>query len=115
MFLVELSPGKEAIYGTVAEFVEAIRRGEVGWHARVYHRAKDTWVSVTMHPLFQKVAGERPTRKEWTFLPGQTHDEPPVEAEAPTETPAANSADAKKGGARSWRRVLGGLLGSRGG
>lgn len=85
MYLVELTSGKEAIYRSLDEFGDAIRRGEVTAQSRIYHRAASTWISVTFHPQFRRVSGEQADRAEqadqrdqfaqplplrdWTFLP----------------------------------------------
>ena len=119
MYLIELNPGKEAIYGSQTDFAEAIRRGEVGWEARIYHRARSTWIPVALHPHFKQVAGtlsagsRRPApRAQWTFLPpepGQAGSASPA-TPAPEADQAAGSqaAATRTTGAKGWRRVLGG-------
>lgn len=64
MYLVELTSGKEAIYRSLDEFGDAIRRGEVTAQSRIYHRAASTWISVTFHPQFRRVSGEQADRAE---------------------------------------------------
>jgi hypothetical protein len=126
MYLVELTPGKEATYGTLADFTDAIRRGEVGWQARVYHRGKSMWIPVSLHPHFRKFAGNRPAdqalapRGHWTFLPALPGERPSASGQAPG-TPAesgptsgSQATSTKAARAPSWRRVLGGLIGPRG-
>src|SRR4051794_23464220 len=53
MYLVELKPGTEAIYSSVAELTEAVRRGEVTPAAKVFHRARSEWAPITAHPKFR--------------------------------------------------------------
>jgi len=53
MYLIELRPGTEQFYKTPDEFAAAIRYGEIGAGARIYHRARRRWVSVTLHPHFK--------------------------------------------------------------
>jgi hypothetical protein len=125
MYLVELQPGQEAVYGTLTDFVDAVRRGEVGWEARIYHRAKSTWIPVALHPHFKKVAGERPAdpprpapRRQWTFLRTDSGEEDPAATPAATTSRSAPASDSKASGtkppsARSWRKVFGGLIGPR--
>jgi hypothetical protein len=123
MYLVELQPGQEAVYGTLTDFIDAVRRGEIGWHSRIYHRAKSTWIPVALHPHFRKVAGERPAdpprpapRRQWTFLRVDPDEDDP----APTPAAAASSPEPASGpeasrtrspAGRSWRKVFGGLIG----
>ena len=122
MYLVELNPGKEATYGTLTDFTDAIRRGEIGWQARIYHQAKSMWIPVTLHPHFRKFAGKGPAdprwapRAQWTFLPAEPAKEIPLSAPAKT-TPGADGPMAgseasltKVTKPRNWPRVLGGLF-----
>ena len=55
MYLVELKPGIETIYGSVAELTEAVRRGEVTEAAKVFHRARSEWAPITAHPKFREI------------------------------------------------------------
>ena len=74
MYLVELKPGMETIYSSVAELTEAVRKGEVTESARVFHRARSQWVPITAHPKFQEIVASltsAPLRKQWTFLPAK--------------------------------------------
>jgi hypothetical protein len=98
MFLVEIEAGREALYDSVNALAGAIRRGEVGARSRIFHRASSSWISITLHPEFKKVAAERASeplpplaRTQWTFFgaepKGREIDETPVkksEAKPPT-------------------------------
>jgi hypothetical protein len=97
MYLVELQPGTEVLYHSVAELTAAIRSGDVGSQSWIYHRASSTWVPITVHPEYKKVTGlpgsvELPplTRKRWTFFNAEGVDAPVV---APRK--AAPSSQAK--------------------
>jgi hypothetical protein len=73
MYLVELEPGREQLYQSVEALASAIRRGEVGPEARIYHRASSTWLSITVHPAYKKIATPQatpspPARRRWTFF-----------------------------------------------
>jgi hypothetical protein len=77
MYLVELQPGTEVLYHTVAELTAAIRSGDVGSQSWIYHRASSTWVPITVHPEYKRVTGQHAivtadlpplTRKRWTFF-----------------------------------------------
>lgn len=83
MFVVEPGPGKNNGYSSARELGAAIRRGEVGPQARIYHRSTDRWLPITVHPEFRKVAAERERQgaidlrgRRWTFLPGSPSEEP---------------------------------------
>jgi hypothetical protein len=121
MYLIELKPGKEAVYGTLADFVEAVRRGEIGWQARIYHRAKSMWVPVTVHPHFRKLAASRAApppsplpRAHWTFLPPEPGQETPAHAATADDgdEPLSDAASPDRPKSRSWSSVLGGLMGA---
>ena len=121
MYLVELKPGLEAIYTTLPDFVDAIRRGEIGSGSRIYHRTKSEWAPITVHPAFRRVTAEAeaarpasPLRNQWTFLPAAPPEDAPV-AEPPVHgPPGSGGRPVATGRARRWRGVFGGLLGRRG-
>ena len=82
MFVVEPGSGKNKGYSSARELGAAIRRGELGPRARIYHRATDRWLPITVHPEYRKVAAERERlgalemqSRHWTFLPGSAPDE----------------------------------------
>jgi hypothetical protein len=75
MFLVEAGSGMNKGYATASELGAAIRRGELGPQARIYHRATDRWLPLTVHPEYRKAAAEREERsgrelrgRQWTFM-----------------------------------------------
>lgn len=129
MYLVELQPGTEVLYHTVAELTAAIRRGDVGSQSWIYHRASSTWVPITVHPEYKKVTGETEPlalpplrRKRWTFFNAEGIDEPvalalPAEATAVENRPQPAPAPVPGGeklnflqlvrGAMRWLRLPG--------
>jgi hypothetical protein len=75
MYLVEIETGREALYDSVKALAAAIRRGEVGPQARIFHRTSSSWISITLHPEFRKAAAARAreslpplARTQWTFF-----------------------------------------------
>jgi hypothetical protein len=128
MYLVELQPGTEVLYHSVAELTAAIRSGDVGSQSWIYHRASSTWVPITVHPEYKK-ASEQPAtvelpplrRKRWTFFNAEGVDEALVAVHPVEVTPAmsqtkpapARVPEAKPGfrrlmrGAMRWLRVPG--------
>jgi len=89
MFLVEIEAGREVLYHSVDALAEAIRRGEVGRRARIFHRASSSWISITLHPEFRKAVAARDSeplpplaRTQWTFFgtepKGREIDETPA-------------------------------------
>ena len=117
MYLVELKSGKQEVYRSVDEFTAAIRRSEVSSQCRIYHRASSMWIPVNLHPQFRKVAAERAAespppllRTEWTFYRANTTEEP-APREAAGEQASADSTATRTTPARSWRSMLGGLIG----
>jgi hypothetical protein len=118
MYLVELTSGKEAVYHSVDEFTAAIRRSEVSSQSRIYHRASSRWIPVTLHPQFRKVVAERAAeplppllRTQWTFYRADTAEEEPGPHEAAGEQASADATATRTTPARSWRSMLGGLIG----
>jgi hypothetical protein len=123
MYLVELQPGTEVLYHTVAELTAAIRSGDVGSQSWIYHRASSTWVPITVHPEYKRVSGEHGPlklpplrRKRWTFFNAEGVDEPaavarPVEKSLAGAKPALIPEAEKPGfrqllkGAMRWLRV----------
>ena len=78
MFVVEPGSGKNKGYASANELGAAIRRGELGPQARIYHRTTDRWLPITVHPEYRRVAAEQERRslthlhsRRWTFLPHQ--------------------------------------------
>jgi hypothetical protein len=125
MYIVELRPGKEELYRTVDELTAAIRRGDVTWQSRIYHQAALRWISITLHPHFRKIAGERRAdppqrlpRAEWTFLRAEapperlTSELARQKAQRVGRSSRASGTVSESKTNRSWRRVLfGGLIG----
>ena len=75
MFVVEPGSGKNKGFATARELGAAIRRGELGPEARIYHRATDRWLPITVHPEYRRAAAEREAssarelqQRQWTFL-----------------------------------------------
>ena len=114
MFLVELKSGKEEVYRSVDDFTAAIRRGEVSAQSRIYHRAASMWIPVTLHPHFRRVAAERSAdppplpRAQWTFLQAEPTQESAADQE---DKPDGDTTATQTRPARSWRSMLGGLMG----
>jgi hypothetical protein len=125
MYLVELQPGTEVLYRTVAELTAAIRCGDVGSQSWIYHRASSTWVPITVHPEYKRVSGEHGPldlpplkRKRWTFFNAEGIDEAVATARSvqpnPAEPAPAPIPQAEKPGfgqlvrgAMRWLRVPG--------
>lgn len=102
MYLVEIESGREALYDSVNALAAAVRRGEVGPQARIFHRTTSRWISITLHPVFKKAAAARDSeplpplaRSQWTFFgtepKGREIDEPPVTNRDPAQTTAKTS------------------------
>ena len=73
--VVEPGTGKSRGYANAHELGAAIRRGELGPQARIYHRATDRWLPITVHPEYRRAAAEREEmgaltlqQRQWTFL-----------------------------------------------
>jgi len=111
MYLVDLGFGKETLFRSTTELGEAIRRGVVGEQCRIYHRARATWLPITVHPAFRRLAGEQvgesatvAGRRQWTFMPTDESEAGPAPQAA---KPAPQEVMVMPPPARSWRQSLG--------
>jgi hypothetical protein len=107
MYLVELRPGKEALYRTGDELALAIRDGDVDARSRIYHRATAKWISITLHPQYKAiVAGQsdepiaRPARKAWGLFPAGLTGKP-------AEMSSSEAAPANGSVRHRWKRPIG--------
>ena len=86
MFLVEPASGRRCSYRSAGALGEAIRRGEVGPEARIFHKTTQRWLPISVHPEYRKVESDREALNsqwrewEWTFLARRPiyRPEPPV-------------------------------------
>jgi|SRR5215218_272963 hypothetical protein len=81
MFLVEPVSGQRRHYPSARALGYAIRRGELGPAARIFHEGSERWLPITVHPEYRKAeieweaANARALRgRRWTFLAGQGPD-----------------------------------------
>ena len=81
MFLVEPESGQRRHYSSARALGAAIRRGEVGPQARIFHQASNQWLPITVHPEYQRAEEEweqssvdRLRHRAWTFFPVGSED-----------------------------------------
>lgn len=121
MFLVEPESGQRCQYRSAGALGEAIRRGELGPRARIFHRTTQRWLPITVHPEYRRVesAREAVNRQwrewEWTFLAQRPVHEPEPLLEPGTFGPIPRRSSAAMvlvpgGGRRSWLGTLRRLL-----
>jgi hypothetical protein len=100
MFLVEPESGQRCHYSSARALGAAIRRGELGPQARIFHQASSQWLPITVHPEYQRAEEEweqssvnRLRHRGWTFFPGTDasaeSDGDPLVALTPPSEPAA--------------------------
>ena len=63
-FLVEVTPGRELRYRSSLSFRLAIRSAEIPPEARIFHRARRTWLPITAHPEYRRIQAEQ-TAPHW--------------------------------------------------
>ena len=110
MFVVEPGSGRNKGYASAEELGAAIRRGELGPGARIYHRATDRWLPISAHPEYRKVAAERELSsalamkaRRWTFLPHAPPQEAAQGRPPESRVPSASEAQLILGEPdRSW-------------
>jgi len=85
LFLVEPESGQRCHYSSARALGVAIRRGELGPHAKIFHQASSQWLPISVHPEYRKAESDweegsaRQLRgRRWTFLSG-----PPPESDSP--------------------------------
>jgi hypothetical protein len=96
MFLVEPESGKNAYYPSTRALGAAIRRGDLGPQARIFHQTTNQWLPITVHPEYRRVEAEedrlsaqRLRRKRWTFLSASELDNAP-DGDPPLPEPPAS-------------------------
>jgi hypothetical protein len=89
LFLVEPESGHRCHYSSARELGVAIRRGELGPQAKIFHQKSSQWLPISVHPEYRRAESDceegsaRQLRaRRWTFL-----SEPP----AMSDRPAARS------------------------
>ena len=107
MYLVDLGLGEEKLFRSGAELAEAIRRGIVGEQSRIYHRARATWLPITVHPEYRRITAEHPampsSQRQWTFMRAEEADAIP----APVPGSPTPEVIVMPQATRSWRQSLG--------
>jgi hypothetical protein len=126
MYLVELGSNGERRFATRDDFATAIRAGEIHSRSYIYHHARSTWIPITWHPIYKRLAELPPLpklpplqRRVWTFfrldpLEEPQGEAPPVPKPRPekTEAPVAAAAKPQKAD-RGWAVRIRLALGSR--
>lgn len=76
MYLVEPEPGQRCHYSSARALGAAIRRGELGPQARIFHQAANQWLPISVHPEYRRAESEweqgtvhRVRTRGWTFFP----------------------------------------------
>jgi hypothetical protein len=89
LFLVEPESGHRCHYSSAHALGVAIRRGELGPQARIFHQKSSQWLPISVHPEYRRAESDweegsaRQLRaRRWTFL-----SEPPVESDRPAPDP----------------------------
>ena len=75
MFLVEVAEGRRNHYSSAQALGAAIRGGELGPQARIFHAASSQWLPITVHPEYRRAESEweeevarRWRARGWTFF-----------------------------------------------
>jgi hypothetical protein len=109
LFLVEPESGQRCHYSSARALGVAIRRGELGPQAKIFHQKSSQWLPISVHPEYRRAESDseegsaRELRaRRWTFLsePAAEND-PPVAAAAP-DYPGAMPLMVPGEGETSW-------------
>ncbi|MGN6392801.1 MAG: hypothetical protein ACTHM9_11205 [Gemmatimonadales bacterium] len=75
MFLVEVAEGRRNHYPSAHALGAAIRCGELGPQARIFHQSSSQWLPITVHPEYRRAETEweedvarRWRARGWTFF-----------------------------------------------
>ena len=108
LFLVEPESGQRCHYSSARALGVAIRRGELGPQAKIFHQASNQWLPISVHPEYRKAESdleEGSTRqlrgRQWTFLSEPPADRPVAESLAP-DYPGAVPLMVPGEGEKSW-------------
>jgi hypothetical protein len=92
LFLVEPESGQRCHNTSARALGVAIRRGELGPQARIFHQKSSQWLPISVHPEYRRAESDveegsaRELRaRRWTFLsePAAENDPPVANAAAP--------------------------------
>ena len=91
MFLIEPESGQRCHYTSVRALGRAIRRGEIGPTARIFHQASSQWLPITVHPEFRRAESEWEESsardlqgRQWTFFSERGKAEEPAAKGTPS-------------------------------
>jgi hypothetical protein len=110
LFLVEPESGQRCHYSSARALGVAIRRGELGPQAKIFHQASNQWLPISVHPEYRRVESDweessaRQLRaRRWTFLsePPLENDRPVADS-APPDYPGMESLLVPGEGEKSW-------------
>jgi hypothetical protein len=108
MFLVEVAEGRRNHYPSAHALGAAIRCGELGPQARIFHQSSSQWLPITVHPEYRRAETEweedvarRWRARGWTFFSDKSSEtetrgqlssapasaEPPGHSDARAERP----------------------------
>jgi hypothetical protein len=95
MFLVEPESGQRCHYVSARALGVAIRRGDLGSQAKIFHQASNQWLPITVHPEYRRAESDweessarQLRRRRWTFLSGPPHEtDRPVPGSQPPDYP----------------------------
>ena len=79
----------------------------MGEQSRIYHRARATWLPITVHPEYRRITAEHPavpsSTRQWTFMRGEEEDA----TRAPSPPSPTQEVIVMPEATRSWRQSLG--------
>ena len=110
LFLVEPVSGQRCHYSSARALGVAIRRGELGPQAKIFHQKSSQWLPISVHPEYRRAESDleegsaRDLRaRRWTFLsePAAEND-PPVAGAAAPDYPGAVPLMVPGEGETSW-------------
>jgi len=102
MFLVEVAEGQRNHYPSADALGAAIRCGELGPQARIFHQSSSQWLPITVHPEYRRAESEweenvarRWRARGWTFFSNKSAEAETRDAVSPP--PAATQLPGRDG------------------
>ena len=98
MFLVEPEAGQRSHYQSAEALGAAVRRGELGPQARIFHQTTRRWLPITVHPEYRRAEFDREERRaeqwrdrQWTFFAERPVEDARAEPVRPIPTRSSSS------------------------
>jgi hypothetical protein len=109
LFLVEPESGQRCHYSSARELGVAIRRGELGPQAKIFHQKSSQWLPISVHPEYRRAEADceegsahQLRARQWTFLSAPVERDHPVAESVTPDYPGMVPILVPGEGEKSW-------------